>query len=484
MARVSQEEILRGPIIWTMLRLGWPGMVTSILQTLYNLADAFWIGHLPPAESGPAVAGIQISWPVVWLLISFIGGFGGAAGSALISQYTGAKRTAEANFACSQIFSISFISGIVIGVAGFFFSPHVLPLLVGAGEVCDVATLYIRVIFLGMPFMFAPFLFYFSLAAYGDTVTPMFVNGAGVLLNVVLDPLFIFGFGPVPKMGVFGAALATVISEGLVSIAALVILFRGQRGLKLSLPELRPQWAWIRKILRIGVPAAVGQSGAAFGFVLLMAIIGRVPNPTVALAAYGIGDRILSLLFIALDGLGVGLTTILGQSLGAELKERASQAAKKGTTVMFLLLVVEALVIWLARRPLIAFFIPGREDIIDEGVRFISLFAPGMPFFGLFGAVNAIFRGSGHNVPTMAMEIARLWVFRLPLSYIFAFPIAMGSTGVWIGMAISNFVSALLAVAMLSTGIWKKKVIEEKAPAPLAQEECAISASDCRDSES
>jgi putative MATE family efflux protein len=241
MARVSREEILNGPIILTMVRLGWPGMVTGVLQTLYNLADAFWIGHLPPAESGPSVAGIQISWPVVWLLISFIGGFGGAAGSALISQYTGARRSEEANLACSQIFSLSFASGLVVGVGGFFFSPHILPLLVGAGEVSEVATLYIRVIFLGLPFMFAPFLFYFSLAAYGDTVTPMLVNGAGVLLNIGLDPLLIFGLGPFPKMGVFGAALATVIAEGLVSIVALVILFRGRRGLKLSLPALRPQ---------------------------------------------------------------------------------------------------------------------------------------------------------------------------------------------------------------------------------------------------
>mgnify|MGYP005840338801 CR=1 FL=1 len=473
MARVPREEILGGPIIWTMVRLGWPGMVTGILQVLYNLADAFWIGHLPPAESGPSVAAIQISWPVVWLMISFIGGFGGAAGSALISQYTGAKRSAEANLACSQIFSLSFASGIAVGIGGFFFSPYILPLLVGAGEVSSVAALYIRVIFLGLPFMFAPFLFYFSLAAYGDTVTPMLVNGAGVLLNIGLDPLLIFGLGPLPKMGILGAALATVIAEGLVSIVALVILFRGRHGLKLSLPQLPPRWTWVKKILRIGLPAAVGQSGTALGFVLMMAIIGRVPNPTVALAAYGIGDRILGLLFIALDGLGVGLTTILGQSLGADLTKRAGEVAKKGTTVMFLLLVAEAIVIWLARRHLIAFFIPGREDIIAEGERFLALFAPGMPFFGLFAAVNAIFRGSGHNVPTMIMELTRLWALRLPLSYIFAFPIGLGSTGVWIGMAISNFASALLAVGLLSTGIWKRKVIEEKAPAPAEEEPVA-----------
>lgn len=465
MAKVASEDILHGPIVRTMFRLGWPAMITGILQTLYNLADAFWIGHLPPAESGAAVAAIQISWPIVWLLISFVAGFGGAAGSALISQYTGAKRSEQANLACSQIFSITFLSGIVIGIGGFFFSPYLLPLLVRASEVTDVATLYIRVIFLGLPFMFAPFLFYFSLAAYGDTITPMIVNGGAVLLNIVLDPLLIFGPGPLPRLGIFGAALATVISEGLASIAALVILFRGKRGLKLELRYFRPQLNWIKKIMGIGLPAAVGQSGTALGFVVLMAIIGRVENATVALAAYGIGDRVFSLLFIATEGLGVGLTTILGQSLGADLVQRAWEVAKKGAAVMFSILVVEAALIWLARQPLMAFFIPGREDIIVEGVNFISIFVLAMPFFGLFSAVGAIFRGSGHNVPTMIMELARLWGLRVPLSYIFAFTLGMGSTGVWVGMTISNFAAALIAIGLFFTGVWKEKVIEEQVPA-------------------
>ncbi len=461
MRKVTTAEILEGPLIRTMFRLGWPAMVTGLLQTLYNLADAFWIGHLPPEESGAAVAAIQISWPIVWLLISFIAGFGGAAGSALISQYTGARRPEEADLACSQIFAITGLSGLVIGIGGFLFAPYLLPLLVRAGEVTDAATLYIRVIFLGLPFMFAPYLFYFSLAAYGDTVTPMLVNGGAVLLNIALDPLLIFGLGPLPRWGIFGAALATVISEGLASIAALAILFRGRRGLRLRWPYLQPRWSWLRKILGIGLPAAVGQSGTALGFVVLMAIIGRVENATVALAAYGIGDRAFSLLFIAIEGLGVGLTTILGQCLGADRADRAHEAARRGTAVMFSILVVEAFLIWLARRPLMAFFIPGREDVIAEGIRFISIFVPAMPFFGLFSAVGAIFRGSGHNVPTMIMELARLWGLRVPLSYLFAFPLGMGSTGVWIGMTASNIAAAFLALGLLATGIWKRKVIEE-----------------------
>lgn len=457
--QVSSEEILSGSIVWTMVRLGWPAMVTGTFHALSNLADAFWIGHLPPAQSGPSVAAIQISWPVIWLLISFAGGFSGAAASALISQYTGAGRLDEANFACTQIFSVTVIAGIAVGIAGYLFSPLLLPLLVESGEVTEAAAIYIRVMFLGIPFLVVPFLFHFSLAAYGDTVTPMIVNGGAVLLNLALDPLLIFGIGPWPAWGIFGAALATVISQGLGSLVVLFILLRGWRGLRVRLAEARPQLRWMKAITGIGLPAAIGQSGTAMGFVVLMGIIGRVPEATIALAAYGVGDRIFGLLFIGINGLGVGLTTVLGQSLGAEKLSRAQETVKKGIALIFSLLAIEALIIWLIRRPLMAAFIPGREDIIAEGIWFITVFAPAMPFFGLFVAVAAIFRGSGHNVPTMIMGLARLWGLRVPLCYLLALVLEMGATGVWLGMTISNVASAMVALALFSTGIWRRKVI-------------------------
>jgi len=461
MSKVPREDILGGPIIRTIFRLGWPVMVTTILQVLYNLADTFWLGHLPKEESGTAVAGLQISWPIVFLLISFVAGFA-AAGVALISQYTGAGMREKADLSCGQVYSLSFVFGVIIGGLGYILSPRLLPLITHSREVTDVAILYIQVIFLGMPFMFASFLFASVLQAYGDTVTPMLVSGATVLLNVILDPLLIFGLGPLPKLGVLGAALATVTCQTISSVIAFYILFKGKRGVKLRLSYLRPKLRWISKIFKIGLPAAIGNSGTAFGFVVLMAIIGRVPNAPIALAAYGIGDRIIHLMFICIEGLGVGLTTILGQSLGADKIDRAEAAAKRGSALMFLILVAETAVLWLLRRPALSFFIPGRPDIIDEGVNFISIFVFGMPFFGIFRAAGAVFQGSGHNIPTMIMELSRLWVLRVPLCYLFAFVLSKGSTGVWLGMAISNIIGATVAIVLFSTGVWKEKVIEEK----------------------
>jgi len=157
--------------------------------------------------------------------------------------------------------------------------------------------------------------------------------------------------------------------------------------------------------------------------------------------------------------LGVGVSTILGQSLGAGNIKRAEDVVKRGMVVMFLILVVAAFFLFLARRQAIQFFIDN-TDVITEGSNFIRIFVFGMPFFGVFRAVNASFMGSGHNVPTMVIELTRLWGLRVPLAYVFGFVLGWNSTGVWFGMGLSNVLGAAFGLALFKTGIWKKKVIK------------------------
>ena len=462
----SRDEILAGPALPTMARIGGPAVLGSLLFTLYNLADAFWIGRLPPEASAAAVAGIQVSWPIVWFLISFIAGFGGAAVSALVAQYVGAGRPEEASVALNQLFLLSAASGIVLGVAGYFGSPLLLDLLVGKGAVSSAAALYIKIIFLGLPTMVLPGLFYAAFAATGDTVTPLLVGAAGTILNMALDPFFVLGWGGLPPMGILGAAYATILAQGLVAIAFLLLLRRGSGHLRLDPREMVPRWGWMAKGLRIGVPAAIGQSSMALGFVIMTAVIGRLPNAETALAGYGIGDRVLGILFIVTGGLGTGLTTMVGQALGAGAMDRARELVRKGIGALVAILSAEALVLWLVRYPAVALFIPGREDVIEAGARFIGAFALSMPFLGTFFAAEAIYRGSGHNVPTMILGIVRLWVLRIPLSYVFGFTLGLGADGVWWGMSLSNVLAGLIALGFLLSRGWQRSVVEPPTPPP------------------
>jgi putative MATE family efflux protein len=457
-----RDEILAGPIVRTMVRVGGPAVLSSLLFTLYNLADAFWIGRLPTDQSSAVMAGIQISWPFIWFVISFVAGFGGAAVSALVAQHIGAGRPDEANLAINQLFSVALVAGVVLGITGFLLSSSILGLLVNDIEVVRQAAAYLKVIFLGLPTMVIPGLFYFAFSATGDTVTPLFVNGSGVILNMILDPLLVLGLAGFPRMGILGAAVATIVSQGVATVIFLVLFQRGHSGLRLDVGALRPQRTWMRRALRIGLPAAIGQSSVAFGYVVMTAVIGQLENASIALAGYGIADRIFGMLFIVTDGLSVGLTTMLGQALGAGRLRRARETVRAGLRTLMIIVVAEAVLLWLARRPLVGLFIPGQPDVIREGARFIQLFAAGMPFLSAYFAADAVYRGAGHTVPMMIVGILRLWVLRIPLSYILAFPVGWQADGVWLGMSLSNVISGLIAAGLLAGRSWQRSVVSSE----------------------
>jgi len=314
-------------------------------------------------------------------------------------------------------------------------------------------------IFWGIPLIFIVFTFQSILSAKGDTITPMYINLFTVILNLMLDPFLIFGWWCFPHLGVMGAALATVICQGIAASISLYLLFKGTKGIRITLNGLIPAWKWLEKIFKIGLPAAIGHSTTAFGFVLVMAIIGRMNNPETVIAAYGVGDKLINIIFIVVDGLGTGIMTLIGQNLGANLIGRAKEIAKKSLQVAFLITLLEATLVFALRIPLFKLFIPDRPDIISEGIHFLTIFTLGMPFFGLTGAMMAIFRGSGHNVQPMIVDIIRLWVLRIPLAYFLGNQ--FGSTGIWWAMALSNIITAIVALYYYFRGGWKKQVIHE-----------------------
>mgnify|MGYP003586089989 CR=1 FL=1 len=471
----TRDEILHGPVVPTMFRLSWPVMVSSLLNMVYNMTDTFWVGHLPEAENAAAVAGLQVAGPVVWFLVAFAFGFG-SAGLALVSQYMGAHNEKDAEKAAGQTMSLAIMLGCVVALVGAVLSPLLLPLLAPDASISANAISYTRIVFLGMPAIFVSAVYAQVMNAYGDTVTPMVVNAVATGLNVMLDPLMIFGIGPFARMGVAGAALATILCQILAAVVSLWLLVSGRRRLRVSIRELRPEGVWIGKILHIGIPASVGASGTSFGFIVLTGIIARVPNATVALSAYGIGDRLFSITSLINDGAGIGIATMVGQALGAGMKDRATAVVREGTTALVSLMVAASVFLRLITPMVFRAFIPTQPAIIAEGIRFMSVFLWANPFFGLMMGVQSAFQGSGHNVPNMILDLVRLWGLRVPLAWFFAMALGMGSRGVWIGMTVSNILAGILSLILLFVVDWRKSVIPHApSPEPLLLGEEAVS---------
>ncbi|MBS3788219.1 MATE family efflux transporter [Candidatus Bipolaricaulota bacterium] len=455
-----KDDILNGPIIKTLLVLGWPVIISNALQMLYNLVDTYWLGKIGKV----AVSAPTVGFPVVFLLISFGFGFS-IAGVSLVSQHTGAGSSENANRAAGQVISFMLVSSIVLGGIGYGIAPELLQTLMGVPEdVFPKALVYIRIIFAGLPLMFVFFGFRSLIRGIGDMITPMLVTGASVIVNMFLDPVLIFGLGILPGMGVAGAAVATVLSRGAASVLAIYLLFSGRLEIHLHFRHLILKLRWVKQILKIGLPSAIGQAGTAVGSVLLMGLISRLG--VVAVSAYGIGQRIIRLLNVAIWGLASPLTTMIGQNIGAENESRASTIAKRAYTLSFSTLVILALFVFLLRRPLFRVFIDD-PDVVETGARFLSIFLWSIPFFGLFRLTSSVFRGSGHTRPPMVMSLIRLIPLRVGVSYLLAFGVAginLGSDGIWLGLFTSNFVVGIMAFGWFLTGTWKGRTIKEEEP--------------------
>ena len=459
--RLSREEILSGGIVKTIFLLGWPMMVSSLLQTLYNLADMFWLGRLPSDQSSIAVASINFTFPLVFFFISFAGGLGGAA-RPIISQYIGANDRRTASRYAGQIISVVGLTSLIMGIIGFIFVEPIFALMGAKGDFLRVASSYAGVIFLGLPFMFLSQGGGMIISSEGDTITPLIINGISVTINIILDPFFIFGWCFFPQWGVVGAAVATVIARSIAAIWLMRLLFGGKLRLKPTLSDLRPKRDNVRFIMKVGIPSSIGMSTAAFGFVVIQSILANLPNQVVAIASYGVGNRIVNIMFVIVNGLASAQGVMLGQALGANDVSRTKKIARTGIYLMFYLLLSASVIIFFFRDPIVRFFVPNSETVIRGADTFLSIVLWGIPFFGIFRSVTSTLNSSGHTVQGMIVSISRLWGIRIPLAIYFAYVLNMGALGVWAAMATSNMISAGICAAFYFKGDWQHRIIKTK----------------------
>ena len=457
-----RKRILEGPILKTMIVLAWPVVVSNALQALYNLIDAFWLGKV----STEALSAPTMAWPIIFTFMSLGIGFQ-MAGSTLVAQYTGAGDKDGADRAGTQLFSFLFLLATAVGVLGYGLAPLVLKLIRTPVNVFPLSVQYLRIVSLGFPVMYGAFAFTGLLLGVGDTRTPMYLMGASVLANAILDPFLIFGWGPLPELGVAGAAYATVASRGVAALVGIWLLATGRVVIRLRSHWLLPRWRWIREILKVGIPNAVDHVGMSLGFVVLMGLVAGFG--TVVVAAYGVGQRLINLINVAIWGATTALLTMVGQNLGADQPDRAEEIAHRGIRSTVAVLFGFSLITFLLREPLYRAFIAA-PDVIREGSRFLAIFGFSVPFFGLFAATSAVFRGAGHTVPPMVFSLLRLWVFRILLSWLLAYRMDMGPTGLWAGMALSNLLGGLLIYAWLLRGTWKRRVIMPTQPVYTGEE--------------
>ncbi|MFO8109051.1 MAG: MATE family efflux transporter [Thermoplasmata archaeon] len=457
----TKKEIIEGNVYPVLFKLAWPMMLTTLLNTTYNLVDTVWLGRLSSPENTLSVGAVSLAWPFIFLLLSIEIGLGLAA-IALISQHTGAKDYDEARKYTGQLFFLFMVLSVVIAAVAYFVTEDFLNLLTGDGEMVPYAAAYLKILYLGFPGLLIFTAFSFSLRAWGDTLTPTKVMAVSVLLNILLDPLLIFGLGPFPQMGIRGAALGTIIGRYVGMFIAVYLMFGGRVGIKLNLAQLKPDFSRIKKILKIGIPAAIARTEEAFGFVIITGLLAMMPYQEEVLAAYGIGSRVINITFIVLMGSMLATGTMIGQALGANKRARAEEVVKKTMVFMLFFLLTTSVVFIVFRQQIMTFFIPGEPKVIKIGAMYLAILAIGAPFSAFYESVSGALFGSGHTVQQFSLSVTRLWCLRIPMILSFSFGLMLNSTGAWIAITFSNIGAGLLALWIYRMGWWREKIIEKE----------------------
>ena len=460
------SSITRGSLARPLFALAWPIVVTQLLQVAYNLADTLWLGRY----SAAAVGALSLAFPIIFLLLSVGGGFT-VAGSTLVAQYTGAGGESSAGKAAGQTLSFVTALAVVLGALGFVVTGPVLSVLPAdpetARQVVPLAADYMRVFFLGTPFLFGFFVFSALMRGYGNTRTPMRVMAVSVGLNVVLDPVLIFGVPAlgIPELGVEGAALATLIARAVATVIGLYVLFGLGVGPQVRLEHLRPDLPTVRRIIDIGAPSALEQSTSALAMLTLTAMVVTFAPPVVA--AFGLGNRLISLVFLPAMGLGRATNTMVGQNLGAGNADRAERAvhlaAGVGAGVMLLVAVVAAVF----ADPIVSVFMAtGTEaaaETVRHGITYLRVRSVEFAFIGVLQVVLGAYRGAGNTRTALGFSLLSLWVGRVATVYVLAFLLGWGVLGVWVGMAAGNVLGAVTAGAWFTRGTWKRSVVDADA---------------------
>lgn len=446
----THQRLLEGPIIKSLLSLAIPIALANVLQAAYQLIDAYWVGRL----GGSAVAAVSVTTPIMFLTIALGAGLA-LAGSTLIAQYFGARDQEMVDHVAAQTLLMIVLVSVVLGGFGYVFAPQLLHLIGVAADVYPGALGFMRVSFAGLVFNFFFFMFNAIMRGIGEAKLPVFIVLGTVILNFVLDPPFIFGWGPIPAQGVQGAALATLTTQSLAALVGLGVLLSGRYAIHLVWRDFVPDLAYIKRAFVLGFPASIEQSARALGITVLTFLI--TSFGTLTLAAYGVGSTILQVVMIPAMGLSMAVSTLVGQNIGAGNVKRAEEIARLGAWMGFGILTAVGVVAFFVAEQLVAFFVPGDPNVIAHGATYLRIMALAWGFLGVQFSLTGVLRASGNMVSTMVLTLVSQWVLQFPLAYVLSEHTSLGERGIWWAFPITNVITALVTIAVYANGDWKRK---------------------------
>ena len=453
-ARKINKNITAGKLSSSLWKLATPIMIAALLQDLFTLADLFFVGRLGYV----AVAALSVSGVILSVIMMVAIGISSGT-TALIAHFTGKKDYINADRVLFQTVVISFISSAVMVLVGVFGTVELLRIFEATPEIISSACGYLKINFIFSIVIFLFIGFNQALRGSGDAVTPLKVLILSNVVNILLDPLLIFGWGFFPRLEVAGSAVATVISRAIGVVILLCHFLYGHSSLHFHRDIFKINFPIIKRIVSIGFFASFEILLRQISFLFLLRFIAVFG--AVGLAAYGIVLRLRMAVIMLGMGMGSACGVLIGQNMGGGFSKRA---VKSGWVALryYELIILPLAVIFFVFAPHIIGFFNSHFEVVKIGSNFLRLMAITLPFLASALVLGRGISGAGDTVaPAVMTGISQLGL-RIPSAYIMAFIFGLGIKGIWLGINISDISQGIAMLWYFKGGFWQKRYYKHR----------------------
>ncbi|MCD6101208.1 MAG: MATE family efflux transporter [Candidatus Neomarinimicrobiota bacterium] len=434
------------------VKLSLPMIVGMIAQTAYSIADAVWVSGLGPEP----LAAVGFFFPVYFLLMSLAGGIGVGASSA-ISRMIGAKDKESADKIAVQSILLGILLALLVSIPAIPFLERIIFFL-GGGEISSITASYGKIILLGSVFMFFNYVANSILRGEGNAGKAMWAMVIGSGINILFDPVFIYVF----RLGIRGAAWASVVSMFIVSILFIYWLFFEQKTyVSINLKDLGFTVEVLREIFSVGIPSSVMQMINSVSMFLINVVAIRAGG-TDGVAVFTSGWRIVTVGTLPMMGMAMGVTAVTGAAFGARDSKKLEQGYFFAIKMGLVIEIIMGLLIFAFARYISVIFTYAEQTrrISEDLIHFLKVMALFLPFVPLGMLTSAMLQGTRRGFWALGITLTRTIVLNVPLAYLFGIVMGIGSPGVWWGIVCGNAIAGLIGVTLgiITTAEYKKKL--------------------------
>ena len=448
--KLGSMPLTTGPIPRTLFFFSLPILMGNVLQSVNGSINSIWVGKFLGEAALTATSNSNI---VMFLLMGAVFGIT-MASTILIAQYIGGQRLDDAKRVVGSSATFFLVLSILLSVFGLIFSHSILQWMQTPPDALPLADSYMRWMFIGLPFAYFYFFLMAALRGAGDSKTPFIFSLLQVALDIVLNPLLIFGWGPVPALGIAGSAIATLFAQAISLAALLIAVYRKKHPLALHADErqyLRIDWSIIKTLVTKGIPIGLQMIVLSTSMLVMFKLVNRYGTETTA--AFAAAMQLWNYVQMPAMAIGGAVSSMAAQNIGAGLWDRVGKIAKTGVLFNFLMCGIPVVLIYIVNRYALQLFLPSEGNALQIAHHLNALVLWSYPLFGVAMVLGGVMRASGAvMVPLITLFIAMIGV-RLPLAYWLSD--RFGVDGLWWSFGISAVAAALITLGYYKFGSWR-----------------------------